>query len=293
MDLYVTKTETEKRRTTGVLYVPSAPNAPMVDSQGDFITEDDLEDAVAEYVKAGDLDLRLQHNRRVVAGRVIGIMAWPYEHEVELSIPGGVTKQVKLPKGTVHVTVEWNPDAWHLVKSGKLTGFSLGGKATKIENAGRGGTPMGAGLRKAAGEGLVAGAMRSAIAGRDAGRWSAARLVGLGKERIPAAKRDAGMLDALSEMNALYARTEYGHPHGSTTPKPIASDQVSSIGEPVTISSVEIEVFLRRVLNMRQAFFDSEQRWPTGDDAEFVTAYRTLYDELVKPGRRLPGRATV
>jgi hypothetical protein len=288
MEFHVTKTEKEKRRTTGVLYVPSTPDAPVLDSHGEFVTEDDLEDAVAEYVKAGDLKLRLQHDRSAIAGEVIGILAWPQEHEVELSTPGGQTQKVKLPKGTVHMTVEWTPDAWRLVKSGRIAGFSLGGKATKIENAGRGGTPMGVGLTKQAGEPLVAGAMRTAIAKRAAGQRAAARLVGL--DGVSTAKRDAGMLDVLADLNALYGRTEYGHANGSTSPVPVSSQLVSSIGEPVTISSAEIEVFLRRVLNMRQAFFDSEQRWPTSEDTEFVVAYRKLYDELVKPGRRLPGR---
>lgn len=130
LELAVTKaTDMERRRTVGPLYAPGT-----ADAHGEFATAGDLEDAVAKYLEGGDLNLRLQHNRSKIGGKVIGIMAWPYETEAQLTLPGDdtVTKSVKLPAGTVYVATEWSPSAWEDVKKGKLTGYSLGGRALRV-----------------------------------------------------------------------------------------------------------------------------------------------------------------
>lgn len=150
----ITKSDGEKRRTMGPLYMPN-----VVDAHGEFVTSQELEDAAAEFVRKGKFSIRHQHRPGTVIGEVIGVMAWPYETEVELLLPATVAKTMstgdfggagqaplsvdqglsrvkrKLPAGTVYATVEWTPQAWPLVKSGKIGGFSMGGRAVRVRGA--------------------------------------------------------------------------------------------------------------------------------------------------------------
>jgi len=118
----------ELRRTVGPLYSPNRK-----DAHGEYAEAQDLEDAIAEYVKAGDMRIRLQHNTEKVAGHTIGIIAWPKEERVMLKTADGGEHEAVFPAGTIYQSVEWTPDAWKLVKAGKLGGLSLGGIAVRLE----------------------------------------------------------------------------------------------------------------------------------------------------------------
>lgn len=121
----------DRRVTMGVMYAPGT-----LDAHGEFVNSDDLEDAVYGYMENGDLEVRKQHGEEVI-GRVVGIISWPFEQEVTLKPVSGVEKEAKtvtLPAGTVYATARWTKEAWPLVKSGKIRGFSMGGGAVRVRN---------------------------------------------------------------------------------------------------------------------------------------------------------------
>jgi hypothetical protein len=127
LELAVTKRAPEQRYTFGPLYTPG-----QIDAHGEFATSEELQKAVWEYAQRGDLKLRKQHNREAVGGQVVELVAWPYEAVVELQVPGRAVRKAKLPAGTVYAGVLWSEDAWPGVKSGAVTGYSLGGRAVRV-----------------------------------------------------------------------------------------------------------------------------------------------------------------
>lgn len=127
LEYNVTKAKEELRYTLGPLYSPN-----MIDAHGEFTTEDELRKAVWDYVDAGDRTVRKQHGKEHI-GKIREIVQWPTEIETEVtSASTGEVKKVKYPAGTVFVGVQWSKESWPLVKSGKIRGYSLGGRAVRI-----------------------------------------------------------------------------------------------------------------------------------------------------------------
>jgi hypothetical protein len=128
LEYAVVEKSNEKRITVGVVYSPD-----VIDAHDEYADADTLEEAVYGYMEAGDLDVRKQHTDEKI-GKIVGIMTWPFETEVELKKLGvqKSTKTVKLPPGTVYATAKWNEGAWEDVKAGRITGFSMGGGAVRI-----------------------------------------------------------------------------------------------------------------------------------------------------------------
>lgn len=124
----IAESRTPKRYTLGPLYSPMA-----IDAHGDFIEPDDLQESVWNFVRKSDRTIRLQHNRDVVAGEVVEVVTWPFEVTQPLRLPDDVTKAKSLPPGTVFLGVIWEPFAWELVEKGKLRGYSMGGRAKRME----------------------------------------------------------------------------------------------------------------------------------------------------------------
>lgn len=123
----VSKSVDERRFTLGPMYVPN-----RIDAHAEWTDPDELQKAVWEYVRKGDRRIRLQHNRDVVAGEFVEIMAWPYEVEVPMMMKDASTIPMKFPANTVFLGVQWEPWAWELVKANKLRGYSIGGKAQRL-----------------------------------------------------------------------------------------------------------------------------------------------------------------
>jgi len=117
----------ERRYTMGPMYVPN-----MVDAHGEWTDPDELQSAVWEYVRAGDRGIRLQHNRSVVAGEWVEVLAWPYEVTVPMFGAEMDGRKLTYPANTVFLGVVWEPWAWEMVKAGKLRGYSIGGKADRV-----------------------------------------------------------------------------------------------------------------------------------------------------------------
>lgn len=132
----VEKASEEKRYTMGPLYVPDRQ-----DAHGDYTDAETLQEALWGYVEASAENgrrLNLQHNTsgEVTVGTWVEAMAWPYEHEIELTVPGQETRKVSMPAGTVYMGIKWDEGAWPLVKAGKLKGLSLGGRAFVVPTPG-------------------------------------------------------------------------------------------------------------------------------------------------------------
>lgn len=127
-DTFTLRKERERQYTLGPLYIPD-----RVDAHGEFTDSEELQQAVWKYVKDGDRRIRLQHNRDVVAGEWVEVMTWPYEMTVEHQMADGSVQKAEYPANTVFMGVVWKDWAWNLVKEGKVRGYSIGGKAERID----------------------------------------------------------------------------------------------------------------------------------------------------------------
>ena len=81
----VSKAEGEKRYTLGAMYIPD-----RIDAHGEWTDAEELQKAVWDYVKSNDRRIRLQHNRDVVAGEWVEVMAFPYELTVPIQTLSGI-----------------------------------------------------------------------------------------------------------------------------------------------------------------------------------------------------------
>lgn len=129
----VTKALDEQRYTLGPLYAPNRK-----DAHGEWTDADTLQKGVWEYVRESSENgrrLNLQHGDEgeVTVGEWVEMVVWPYEHTIKVAVPGEEERELTMPAGTVYMGVVWDEDAWPLVKAKKLTGYSLGGKAVKVQ----------------------------------------------------------------------------------------------------------------------------------------------------------------
>lgn len=123
----VSKSIDERRFTLGPMYIPN-----RLDAHAEWTDPDELQKSVWDYVRKGDRRIRLQHNRDVVAGEALEVMAWPYEVDVPMVQKSGESLPMTFPANTVFLGVQWEPWAWELVKAGKIRGYSIGGKAERL-----------------------------------------------------------------------------------------------------------------------------------------------------------------
>ncbi len=150
LEYTVTKASEEQRYTLGPLYAPERK-----DAHGEWTDGDTLQKAVWDYVReSADAGrrLNLQHGDLgdVTCGEWVEVMAWPYEHTITVTKAGEDPREVVMPAGTVYMGVLWDKDTWPLVKSGKLSGLSLGGRAVRVVGGDSDMEVMGDKLAKAA-----------------------------------------------------------------------------------------------------------------------------------------------
>ena len=117
----------EERYTLGPVYVPG-----RLDGHGEFIDSDTLQKAIWDWVRSGDRTIFLQHSEKA-AGEMVEILTWPMPIQTSLSLPGEDVRKVEFPAETPFMGVVWESWAWELVKAGQLRGYSIGGKARRIE----------------------------------------------------------------------------------------------------------------------------------------------------------------
>lgn len=122
----------EQRFTNGPVYMPG-----ILDAHGEWATAEDLQKSLHEYVRetGSDRSIYLQHSPKR-AGEWVELMAWPQEvvATMQKSVDG-ITKSesTTFPAGTVYMGVVWEPWAYEDVKKGRITGFSMGGYARRVE----------------------------------------------------------------------------------------------------------------------------------------------------------------
>lgn len=129
-DIAFTKADEDQRYTFGPLYTPM-----QEDAHGEFATAPTLQKALWNYARSGDRRIRKQHDQGHVAGEVVEQVVWPYPVEVELSVPGQGVRKALLPANTAFMGVIWSEEAWPLVKSGAISGYSMGGRAIRTRTA--------------------------------------------------------------------------------------------------------------------------------------------------------------
>lgn len=123
-----------ERYTLGPLYIPDS-----LDAHGEWTDTKEIQKAVWAYTRAKEFDIRLQHNTEITAGECVEVLTWPYEVTVPMTKADGSTADVTFPPGTPFMGTVWEPWAWDLIMDGKLTGYSIGGRANMIEiNLGEG-----------------------------------------------------------------------------------------------------------------------------------------------------------
>ena len=108
----VHKADDEHRFTLGPWYIPN-----RYDAHGEWTDADELQKSLWDYVRSGDRNIRLQHNKDIVAGEWLEALSFP----VPVTIPmtkGVDAKEVTYPAGTVFLGVQWKPWAWDMVKQG-------------------------------------------------------------------------------------------------------------------------------------------------------------------------------
>jgi len=119
--------QAEHRYTLGPVYVPD-----VEDAHGEFTDATTLQKALWDWVRKGDRRIFIQHSEKV-AGEMVEALTWPFPIEVDLEVPNqGVTKQM-FPADTPFLGVVWEDWAWDLVKAGELRGYSIGGRARRVE----------------------------------------------------------------------------------------------------------------------------------------------------------------
>ena len=119
--------QAEHRYTLGPVYVPD-----VEDAHGEFTDPTTLQKALWDWVRKGDRRIFIQHSEKV-AGEMVEALTWPFPIEADLEVPNqGVTKQV-FPADTPFLGVVWEEWAWDLVKAGELRGYSIGGRARRVE----------------------------------------------------------------------------------------------------------------------------------------------------------------
>ena len=117
----------DERYTLGPVYVPG-----RLDGHGEHISSGTLQKSIWDWVRAGDRTIFLQHTEKA-AGEMVEILTWPAAIDTTIGIPGEAVQKVSFPAGTPFMGVVWEPDAWDVVKAGKLRGYSIGGRARRVE----------------------------------------------------------------------------------------------------------------------------------------------------------------
>lgn len=117
----IVKTDADSHYVTGIVYEPMTE-----DSQGDYMTEEEIRKAAHWFAKNGD-GIDIQHNFEKFEKAEV-VENWIAKADFEIG-------KEKIKKGTWLMTVEiTDPDVWAAVEKGEITGFSMGGTGIYSED---------------------------------------------------------------------------------------------------------------------------------------------------------------
>lgn len=123
----IAKAVEEQRYTLGPVYVPG-----VEDAHGEFTDADTLRKGLWGWVRKGNRTIYLQHSEKP-AGEMVEVLTMPWPVTASLTVPNEGTTEHTFPAETPFMGVVWEPWAWDLVKAGKLRGYSIGGRANRVE----------------------------------------------------------------------------------------------------------------------------------------------------------------
>jgi hypothetical protein len=113
----ILKSQPEKRLITGVVLVPE-----RFDAQDQILSEEVIEEAAHDFVNRYNVGSIIGHMHKDFNRPIILVESWIAPGPQFI---GG--KRIK--KGSWIITTKVDPQTWEEVKSGKLRGYSIGGKA--------------------------------------------------------------------------------------------------------------------------------------------------------------------
>ena len=117
----IVKTDPDSHYVTGIVYEPMTE-----DSQGDYMTEEEIRKAAHWFAKNGD-GIDIQHNFEKFEKAEV-VENWIAKADFEIG-------KEKIKKGTWLMTVEiTDPDVWAAVEKGEITGFSMSGTGIYSED---------------------------------------------------------------------------------------------------------------------------------------------------------------
>lgn len=123
----------ERRLSLAPVYAPNS-----VDSHGEYVSAQELEDAVLKFAESGDRRLLLMHGDHGAhyVGTIVSVFTWPYAQVIKLRVPGETEREVEMPAGSAYAWIRWSKDVWPLVREGRgIRGLSMGGKALRVPGA--------------------------------------------------------------------------------------------------------------------------------------------------------------
>lgn len=113
----IIKTDSDKHYVTGVVYEPMTE-----DSQGNFMTEEEITKAAYYFVKNGN-GIDIQHNFEKFDGATV-VESWIAKADFKIG-------DERVKAGTWMMTVEvTDENVWGAIEKGEITGFSIGGTGT-------------------------------------------------------------------------------------------------------------------------------------------------------------------
>lgn len=119
IESFIFKQDEDKRLITSIVYEPD-----VKDAHGDYMTAEDIEKAAHDFMTTYGEGADIQHDDK--KANVDIVESWVAKTD---TVIGGQF----IKKGTWVATAKVNDDEiWDAVKKGRITGFSMGGLATKI-----------------------------------------------------------------------------------------------------------------------------------------------------------------
>jgi len=127
VDPYAVFKRAEQQYTLGPVYIPD-----IEDAHGEFTDADTLQKAMWDWVRKGDRSIYLQHSDQV-AGEMVEVLTFPFPIQAALNVPGQGQTRFDFPADTPYMGVIWSEETWPLIKAGEIRGYSIGGKAQRLE----------------------------------------------------------------------------------------------------------------------------------------------------------------
>lgn len=120
----ITKVDDEQRIVYGYASVVTKGGKPVVDRQGDVITADTMEKAATEFMLGARNGLTMHKGEPTTTI----VHSMPFTNEIKKAF--GIESELE---GWLIAVKVHDDDTWNRMKQGEFTGFSIGGRATKVK----------------------------------------------------------------------------------------------------------------------------------------------------------------